>query len=64
MPDEEWEVQQTLNSVRSAPLDVRKKRVRELLIHWHPDKHPQDPQRATRVFQFLQSKLADGTFLS
>merc|ERR1719235_285155 len=64
MPEEEWEVQQTLNSVRNAPLDVRKKRVRELLVQWHPDKHPQDPQRATRVFQFLQSKLADGIFLS
>jgi hypothetical protein len=50
--------------VRNAPLDVRKKRVRELLVQWHPDKHPQDPQRATRVFQFLQSKLADGTLLS
>jgi len=60
MPAEEREVQQSLNAVRNAPLDVRKKRVKELLMQWHPDKHPQDPQRATRVFQYLQSKLADG----
>jgi chromosome segregation ATPase len=64
LPPEEREVKRSLDAVRHAPLEARKRRVKELLVQWHPDKHPQSPQKATRVFQYLQGELADGTFLA
>lgn len=28
---------------------------KELILQWHPDKHPSDSERAKKVFQYLQS---------
>jgi len=45
---------QKLLALREAPAETRKKAWRALLLEWHPDKHPEDKENATAVFQFLQ----------
>eukprot|EP00747_Dinoflagellata_sp_TGD_P062261 gnl/TRDRNA2_/TRDRNA2_152919_c0_seq1.p1 gnl/TRDRNA2_/TRDRNA2_152919_c0~~gnl/TRDRNA2_/TRDRNA2_152919_c0_seq1.p1 ORF type:complete len:416 (+),score=108.37 gnl/TRDRNA2_/TRDRNA2_152919_c0_seq1:594-1841(+) len=54
MPPEERAVLKELQSVRSAPRDSQKAKVKELLLRWHPDKNPESADKATRVFQFVQ----------
>jgi len=36
----------------------RKKTFKFLLLRWHPDKNPENPELATAVFQFLQDQRA------
>lgn len=45
---------QSLLKIKDEAPEVRKKSWRALLLEWHPDKHPEDPENATAVFQFLQ----------
>lgn len=45
---------QDLLRIKDEPLETRKKSWRALLLEWHPDKHPDDVDSATAVFQFLQ----------
>lgn len=51
---EELSVLRELQSVRSCSRDAQKAKVKELLFKWHPDKNPDNSERATRVFQFVQ----------
>lgn len=45
---------QRLLKLRDEPIETRKRSWRALLLEWHPDKHPEDTENATAVFQFLQ----------
>lgn len=45
---------QRLLKLRDEPLPTRKKLWRALLLEFHPDKHPDDKENSTAVFQFLQ----------
>lgn len=51
---EECAVLKELQSVRGAPRESQKAKVKELLFRWHPDKNPSCTEKATRVFQFIQ----------
>lgn len=53
---EELTVLRELQSVRSCFRDAQKAKVKELLFKWHPDKNPDNSERATRVFQFVQKQ--------
>eukprot|EP00931_Biecheleriopsis_adriatica_P112222 TRINITY_DN8680_c0_g1_i1.p1 TRINITY_DN8680_c0_g1~~TRINITY_DN8680_c0_g1_i1.p1 ORF type:complete len:505 (+),score=91.76 TRINITY_DN8680_c0_g1_i1:49-1563(+) len=52
------EALQKLLKIRDEPPDVRKKSWKQLLFEWHPDKHPDNKDDATAVFQFLQKGKA------
>merc|ERR1712194_927073 len=45
---------QKLLKIKDEAPGTRKKSWRSLLLEWHPDKHPDDTENATAVFQFLQ----------
>lgn len=49
---------QRLLKIKEEPPETRKKSWRGLLLEWHPDKHPEDTQNATAIFQFLQKGKA------
>lgn len=51
---EELSVLKELQSVRLCSRDAQKAKVKDLLFKWHPDKNPDNTERATRVFQFVQ----------
>eukprot|EP00746_Dinoflagellata_sp_MGD_P166123 gnl/MRDRNA2_/MRDRNA2_95821_c0_seq1.p1 gnl/MRDRNA2_/MRDRNA2_95821_c0~~gnl/MRDRNA2_/MRDRNA2_95821_c0_seq1.p1 ORF type:complete len:714 (-),score=179.45 gnl/MRDRNA2_/MRDRNA2_95821_c0_seq1:80-2221(-) len=53
---EELTVLRELQSVRSCSRDAQKAKVKEMLFKWHPDKNPDNSERATRVFQFVQKQ--------
>mmetsp|Transcript_34631 Transcript_34631/g.62802 ORF Transcript_34631/g.62802 Transcript_34631/m.62802 type:complete len:529 (-) Transcript_34631:46-1632(-) len=48
------EALQALLQIRDQPPEQRKKAWKKLLFEWHPDKHPENTENATAVFQFLQ----------
>ena len=41
-----------------APIDEIKKKGKKKLIFWHPDKHPNDTETATKKFQEIQEALS------
>ena len=41
-----------------APQDEIKKKGKKLLIKWHPDKHPNNVEMATKKFQDIQEALS------
>jgi len=43
-----------LQSVKGAPRESQKAKVKDLLFRWHPDKNPSCTEKATRLFQFVQ----------
>jgi len=45
---------QRLIKIKDETPEIRKRSWRALLLEWHPDKHPEDKENATAVFQFLQ----------
>lgn len=53
---EERSVIKEFNTVRGATRDAQKAKVKELLFKWHPDKNPECVEKATRVFQFVQTQ--------
>merc|ERR1712136_387918 len=53
---EERSVIKEFNAVRGATRDAQKAKVKELLFKWHPDKNPECVEKATRVFQFVQTQ--------
>jgi len=59
LPPEEKSVLVEMESVRGQPLKIRKRKSKELMVQWHPDKHPDSPKKATRVFQFIQTQVTD-----
>jgi hypothetical protein len=48
------EALQRLMKLKGMPTESRNKQFRGLLREWHPDKHPDNVEVATAVFQFLQ----------
>jgi hypothetical protein len=40
---------------RGASLAERKQTFKQLVVRWHPDKNPDQPEIAKRVFQYIQS---------
>lgn len=56
-PDESA-VLRELQGVRAAAREVQKATVKDLLFRWHPDKNPSCQDKATRLFQFVQSQRA------
>lgn len=52
------EALQKLLKIRDEPIESRKRSWRGLLLEWHPDKHPDDKENVTAVFQFLQKGKA------
>lgn len=54
LPSEEQGALKELHTVRGAPKEVQKAKVKDLLLQWHPDKNPDCVEKATRVFQFVQ----------
>jgi len=53
---EEQAALKELRSVLGAPREKQKAKVKELLFSWHPDKNPSCPDKAKRVFQFIQKQ--------
>ena len=45
-----------LESNLNTDIGTRQSLYKDLMFQWHPDKHPADTDRATGVFQFLQSR--------
>jgi len=54
LSSEELSVLKELQSVTLLSRDTQKAKVKELLFKWHPDKNPDNTERATKVFQFVQ----------
>mmetsp|Transcript_47448 Transcript_47448/g.75003 ORF Transcript_47448/g.75003 Transcript_47448/m.75003 type:complete len:549 (-) Transcript_47448:90-1736(-) len=52
------EALQKLLKIRDEPIETRKRSWRGLLLEWHPDKHPDQKENVTAVFQFLQKGKA------
>jgi len=46
------------DSVLEGSVDGPRKVLRQLLLEWHPDKQPDNPEIATKVFQWLQAAKA------
>jgi DnaJ-class molecular chaperone len=42
----------------TAPIDEIKKKGKKLMIKWHPDKHPDNVEEATKKFQDIQEALS------
>jgi hypothetical protein len=53
--EDEVAIRDRLTSTAKRPLNERQSLYKELIVLWHPDKHPTDTARATRVFQYLQA---------
>ncbi|XP_062614459.1 sacsin-like [Saccostrea cucullata] len=53
------EIESTLRIAYSTsfPMEERIKICRRLMFQWHPDKNPDDVERATRVFQFIRTHI-------
>mmetsp|Transcript_15099 Transcript_15099/g.33294 ORF Transcript_15099/g.33294 Transcript_15099/m.33294 type:complete len:195 (+) Transcript_15099:68-652(+) len=54
---EEYIVTQ-LGTLATRCKEDRRKIFKDMLVDWHPDKHPRHPQLAKQMFQLLQSKKA------
>ncbi len=52
--DEKEELRKTLEDLVGKPETERLREYRKLARRCHPDKNPEDLERATDVFQFLQ----------
>lgn len=42
-----------LDKARALKGDARHRALKKLAVKWHPDRHPEDPQLATRLFQMI-----------
>eukprot|EP00927_Polykrikos_kofoidii_P015605 TRINITY_DN16952_c0_g1_i1.p1 TRINITY_DN16952_c0_g1~~TRINITY_DN16952_c0_g1_i1.p1 ORF type:complete len:786 (+),score=109.40 TRINITY_DN16952_c0_g1_i1:176-2533(+) len=51
----EEEVAREMAALVGLPVSEQRKLMRNLRIRWHPDKNPESPEVATRVFQFVQA---------
>eukprot|EP00929_Paragymnodinium_shiwhaense_P107258 TRINITY_DN73340_c0_g1_i1.p1 TRINITY_DN73340_c0_g1~~TRINITY_DN73340_c0_g1_i1.p1 ORF type:complete len:377 (-),score=91.54 TRINITY_DN73340_c0_g1_i1:203-1333(-) len=53
--EDKEEIRKELEDLSSQPLDERMRAYRKLARKWHPDKNPEDAQRATDVFAYLST---------
>merc|ERR1711957_408741 len=53
-PDEKKEVYAEMERIVGLPRTDRSRALRQLARRWHPDKNPEDMDRATDVFNYLQ----------
>ncbi|CAE8653916.1 unnamed protein product, partial [Polarella glacialis] len=51
----EVEVAKEMSELLNQPFSKQKKALKKLRLQWHPDKNPDRPEVATRVFQFVQA---------
>ena len=49
---------QDLKDIWKLPEEERKKAIKRLYFKWHPDKNPDDPERAEEIFKFLQMQVS------
>lgn len=57
------EIRECLKHAFTLPEDARRCICRRIMFRWHPDKNPNDVQRATQVFQYIRKiiqMLEDG----
>lgn len=54
----EVEVAKEMATLLEKPFSQQKKALKSIRMKWHPDKNPEKPEVATRVFQFIQSHEA------
>lgn len=40
---------------RLGQSDALKRKLRDLQLRWHPDKNPEEPQKAQVIFEYVQS---------
>ena len=46
-----------LDEIWTLPEDEQKRAIRRLYLKWHPDKNPDNPDFAEKVFKFLKSEI-------
>ena len=51
------ELKKQLDKIWKLPEDERKRAIRRLYLKWHPDKNPDNPDLAEKVFKFLNSEI-------
>lgn len=53
---EKGDVLRQLRESQNQDEALRRKTFKAMTLRWHPDKHPDDVELATEVFQFLQQQ--------
>jgi len=53
-PEEKDQVRVEVEAIVGMPKEEQSRALRKLAKRWHPDKNPEDEERATEVFEYLQ----------
>jgi sacsin len=57
MDKEKKEITQYLENALSQEEHVKKRLIKRLFLKWHPDKNPDNIEKSTQLFQFIQNEL-------
>jgi len=49
-------VRAQLLTARSSREQEQRALVKKLMVKWHPDRHPENPELATSAFQYIQQE--------